>query len=77
VTSVASIDHGNLEWLLARKLEVSELLALIRCIIDTHQGVPGKSLPIDALEPQAAAATIGRRDSVGRTVSSLFPSPPD
>ncbi len=48
----ASIDHGILRGLLARRFRDRPLLALMARIIDAHHQAPGKGLPIGSLTSQ-------------------------
>ena len=48
----ASIDHTVLKAQLARRLQSRRLLHLLDRIIDSHNNVPGKGLPIGALTSQ-------------------------
>ncbi len=48
----ASVDHGILLALLARRFKDRDLLGLITRIVDAHQTDPGKGLPIGALTSQ-------------------------
>ena len=47
-----SIDHATLKNMLARKFKNKQLLELVDRIIDSHEYLPGKGLPIGALTSQ-------------------------
>ena len=47
-----SIDHTILKDMLARKFKNKQLLELVGRIIDSHEQLPGKGLPIGALTSQ-------------------------
>lgn len=59
----ASIDHAVLKQLIDRRFKEPGLLALLGRIIDAHERVPGKGLPIGALTSQCFAnAYLGGLD---------------
>jgi len=51
----ASIDHGILQDLLARRFKDRDLLTLLGRIIEAHRDGPGRGLPIGALTSQQFA----------------------